>query len=150
MDLKRLLVLNWCWQFLVEYDLFISHEITETFFKRFHFQMRLLREVWHSRDSEGSYSSVHLQIHSWLLRLIWRTTWRTDCMWRFAAYFILPASRVYGDICTIEPSALSTGILAFVEGRTGRDAEDEITAVTATASEMAKETAAAWPIRARW
>jgi len=47
-------------------------------------------------------------------------------------------------------SALSAGILAFVEGRTGRDAEDESAAETAAASETAKETAVAWPIRARW
>lgn len=48
------------------------------------------------------------------------------------------------------PSALSAGILAFVEGRTGRDAGDETAVVTAAASETAKETAAAWTIRARW
>ncbi|TGZ46231.1 hypothetical protein DBV15_09658 [Temnothorax longispinosus] len=61
------------------------------------------------------------------------------------------ASRVYGNIYTMGPSALSAGILAFVEGRTGRDAGDETTAVTAAASETAKETAAAArPIRARW
>lgn len=41
---------------------------------------------------------------------------------------------------------MSAGILAFVEGRTGRDARDE---TAAAASETAKETAA-WPIRARW
>jgi len=62
---------------------------------------------------------------------------------RFATYFISPANRMY-DICTIETSALSAGILAFVEGRTGRDAED------GSAAETAKETAVAWPIRARW
>lgn len=93
---------------------------------------------------ETSYSSVRLQIRSWLLRLIWRTTWRMVCMWRFAAYFISPASRVCGDICTMEPSVLSAGILAFVEGRTGRDAGDETTTVTAAASDTAKETASGW------
>lgn len=83
-------------------------------------------------------------------RLIWCTTWRTDCMWRFVAYFISPASRVHGDICTMEPLALSAGILAFIEARTRWDAGDETTAVTGVASETVKETAAVWPIRARW
>lgn len=47
--------------------------------------------------------------------LIWRTTWRTDCTWRFAMYFISPASPMYraGGICTIGSSVLSAGILAF-------------------------------------
>lgn len=43
-----------------------------------------------------------------------------------------------GDISTMGPSALSAGILAFVEGRTGRDAGDETATVTAAASETAK------------